>query len=243
MPLFAGPCAALLCDEGDSRAGDPCLRVGQFGERRQRVGGAPDAIEALEPVRSTTSSQKRFPSRYWRSLVESEHVLEQPHRPVRATRRRSSASRSSACEGMTSAPTASITCSAWPSTTAIVAWMLDQDAPLAPDHERHELAAAKRLGRGPDVLDARQAHRLEGSMLDLERVDDLAHERGEMQPQPRHRSELDRVGHLVQRHPVQQLLAVDLEALAAEPRFGPTISRRATPVESSSGMSYWPSTR
>ena len=35
----------------------------------------------------------------------------------------SSASRNASCEGITSAPTASMTCSAWPSITAIVAWM------------------------------------------------------------------------------------------------------------------------
>ena len=106
-------------------------------------------------------------------------------------------------------------------------------APLAADHERDQLAPAHRLDGRAQVVEARQPQPVGGVELDLQRVDDLAHERGQVQAQPRDRPELHRVRHLVQRHPVQQLLAVDLQARGggAEVRADHQQARRAGRVK------------
>ena len=66
----------------------------------------------------------------------------------------------------------------------------------------------------------------------------------QVRAQPRDAAELQRVRHLVQRDPAQQLVGGRVERLfAACARLGATNSSRAGLSGSSTGNSYWPSTR
>ena len=67
---------------------------------------------------------------------------------------------------------------------------------------------------------------------------------GQVRAQPRHAAELQRVRDLVQRDPAQQLVGVGVERCRRRaPRLGATNSSRAGASGSSTGNSYWPSTR
>src|SRR4051794_17726907 len=75
------------------------------------------------PPSATTASQNAFPILYWRIFISRPSSFWSRRPAPEADRRRSSsASRSCGREGRTSSPTASMTCSACPSTTAMAAW-------------------------------------------------------------------------------------------------------------------------
>ena len=80
--------------------------------------------------------------------------------------------------------------------------------------------------------------------FELERAEQLAQHRRQVLAQPRHAAELQRVRHLVQRDPAQQLVGGRVERAS---RRGRGWARRTAAARaasgSSTGNSYWPSTR
>ncbi len=111
-------------------------------------------------------------------------------------------------EGSRSGATASITCSAWPSITAITAWTrssVSRSASLVTIEIRSPRRSARPIRRSSSMLGTRSLR----GLLDphLGAAQQLAHEPGDVAVQPRDAGELDRVGDLVQRHPGHELAA------------------------------------
>ena len=97
-----------------------------------------------------------------------------------------------------------------------------------------ELAAGR---RGP-------AHREQAARVDLQRAEQLAQHPREVLAQPRHAAELQRVRHLVQRDPAQQLVGRRVERRSRRARGWARRTAAARAASgSSTGNSYWPSTR
>ena len=108
------------------------------------------------------------------------------------------------------------------------------------DHRQAVLAhALEQLAQVCDIGHTEQAAR-----VDLERAEQVAQHRREVLAQPRDAAELQRVRHLVQRDPAQELVVGRLERARGVREVGrdeqqPRGLRRAR----STGNSYWPSTR
>src|SRR5271154_2693648 len=71
----------LLCDERNSCTGDPGVRIDQFCECRQLMGGAPDAIQPLNADLLDDGVAEALPVAVLAQLeLEAEDLLEQAHR-------------------------------------------------------------------------------------------------------------------------------------------------------------------
>ena len=99
-------------------------------------------------------------------------------------------------------------------------------APLGPDDEHRQAVLADLVDSVREVARVGQAQQARGSSS--QRAEQLAHQPGQVRAQPRHAAELQRVRHLVQRDPAQQLVRLGARGWrAAWPRFGATNSSRA----------------
>ena len=129
-------------------------------------------------------------------------------RPDCERRRRSSAARSCGSDGSRSGATASITCSAWPSITAITACtrsIVARSASAVTTEIRSPRRSAPTTRRSSAPVGSRS---LRGASIRSSAVSSSSlHEPGHVALQPRHAGELDRVGDLVQRHPGHELAA------------------------------------
>ena len=219
----------------------------ELRQRRQRVRGRPRAVERLDAAAATTASQNALPCSYWRSLRSSPiRRSNSRNKPERSRRRRSRPSRSTGQVGQQRSPDG---------VHDVLGVALDQRhrglqlveqrAALRPGDEVDELA-------GADRVDERRADRPAcGSRSSLRTSTSTSSDASSprmrsasVPAQPRHAAELQRVRGLVQRDPAQRAPRRRPSARGRRRRgSGPTNSSRAGASGSSSGNSYWPSTR
>ena len=228
-PVRAGPLSRALrrsrlgrCGAGPGRA-----RAAPPGAARPRVGqllAASAATRAAENTCGSASGPRGRRSRRRRTCPARTGAASYPApaawppgaRAPTATRRRRRARRAaSAARAAGRGLTASITCSAWPSITAITACTrssVSRSGSLVDD--RDEVARAQRAGHPADLAAVGDGA-CAGPRSAARRGEQLAHQPGHVPCSHGTPRELHGVGHLVQRHPGHELLLVGARRSAA----------------------------
>ncbi len=239
-----------------SRALQPARRMLQLIAARQLLGPAPHTRERGSAPCSTTPSQKRRPTSYWRIFISSPSRRSSTRQgSPRDSRLRVIAARRRGSEGSTSAPIASIVCSACPSISDIAACIRSTSAQRS----------SPSVSRKSSPLRARSANSRSsegsGSLIRSRQpvppplVSGLAPSETcspsisscSMPPMcPRsHGAPVNCTACVISwiaTHSTSSSRSTD-RLRAAIARFGASSNRRGVVVSSSSAKSYWPSTR